>query len=196
MLKNIILPIIVYILLRFPIGLLKDWFMGEVLEQMESKGFLLFLFLWILPLLLTISLFATGIWVRNRIKNYKTKVATEYQPKSSGTKIGVAVTASIIVGKAGGLKHELNTNNKKNRLLEAKVPIQAIRFIKPTEIVVRPDYLPVIIECEKAFWKRFRNKLLFVSRPRIIVKRFTEKGIIWDEENTTGADITIEFYPK
>ena len=174
MLKKIVFFIIVYILLRLPIGLLEDWFVREVLEQMESKGFLPFLFLWILPLLLTISLFATGIWGRNLIKNYKTKVATEYQPKSSVATIGAAVTATIIVGKSGGLKYELNTINKKNRLLEANVPIQAMRFIKPAEIVVRPDYLPVIIECEKVFWKRFRNKLLFVSRPRIIVKRFTE----------------------
>lgn len=194
MLQKIILFSIVYILLRFPIGLLEDWFMGEVLEQMESKGFLLFLFLWILPILLTISLFAAGVWARNLIKNYKTKVATEYQPKSPRVVVGLSVTATVIVGKAGGLIYDLNTNNKKNRLLEAKVPIQAVRFTKPKDVVVRPTFLPVVIECESSFWKRFRNKLLSVPKPRIIVKSFTDKGVVWDEENTVGADIFVEFY--
>jgi len=118
------------------------------------------------------------------------KVAKEYQPQKSD------VAASVIVGRTGGLKFELNTNNKKERLLEAKVPIQSARFTKPRDIVVRPEYLPIIIECENSSWKRMRNKILAIPTPRIIVKRFTEQGIIWDEENTNGIDITIEFYPK
>lgn len=179
-------------------GLLEDWFMGEVLEQMESKGFLLFLFLWILPLLLTISLFAAGVWVRNLIKNYKTKVASIYQPQKSGQKGGLIISESVsfVIGAASGLKFELKTNNENERLLEAKVPIQSARFIKPRDIVVRPDYLPVMIECENSFRKRMRNKILSVATPRIIVKQFTEKGIIWDEDNTIKTDIVIEFYPK
>ena len=169
--------------------------MGEVLGQVETKGFLLFLFLWILPLLLAISLIAIGYWVKNLIKGYKTKSAGEYQPKTLGDEVIIkAHPPTIILGKAGGLRFELNTN--KEQLLEATVPIQSARFIKPRDIVVRPEYLPIMIECENSFWKRMRNKLLFVPRPRIIVKRFTEKGIIWDEEYTTGADIAIEFYAK
>ena len=118
------------------------------------------------------------------------KVEKEYQSQKSG------VAASVIVGRTGGLKFELNTNNKKERLLEAKVPIQSARFTKPRDIVVRPEYLPIIIECENSSWKRMRNKILSIPTPRIIVKQFTEQGIIWDEENTKGTDITIEFYPK
>ena len=98
---------------------------------------------------------------------------------------------------SGGPKFELNTNNGKERRLEAEVPIQSLRFTKPKDIVIRPDHpLPVVIECENSTWRRLRDKLLFIRRPRIIVKGFTEKGIIWDEENTTGLDIAIEFYPK
>jgi len=126
------------------------------------------------------------------------KVAKEYQPQKSGVaaSVGLSASASVIVGRTGGLKFELNTNNKKERLLEAKVPIQSARFTKPRNIVVRPEYLPIIIECENSSWKRMRNKILSIPIPRIIVKRFTEQGIIWDEENTKGTDITIEFYPK
>ena len=118
------------------------------------------------------------------------KVAKEYQPQKPG------VAACVIIGRTGGLKFELNTNNKKERLLEAKVPIQSARFTKPRDIVVRPEDLPIMIECENSFWKRMRNKILSMPTPRIIVKRFTEQGIIWDEESTNGTDITIEFYPK
>lgn len=126
------------------------------------------------------------------------KVAKKYQSQESGVaaNIGVKASVSVIVGKGGGLKFELNTNNRKDMLLEAKVPIQSARFTKPRDIVVRPEYLPIIIECENSFWKRMKNKILSIPTPRIIVKRFTEQGIIWDEENTNGADITIEFYPK
>ena len=119
------------------------------------------------------------------------KAAKEYQPQKKA-----GVVASAIVGRTGGLKFELNTNNKKDWLLETKVPIQSARFTKPRDIVVRPEYLPIIIECEDSPWKRMRNKILSIPTPRIIVKRFTEQGIIWDEENTNGTDIMIEFYPK
>ena len=126
------------------------------------------------------------------------KVAKEYQPQKSGVAggVGLSASATVILGGTGGLKFELNTNNKKERLLEAKVPIQSVRFTKPRDIVVRPEYLPIIIECENSSWKRMKNKILSIPTPRIIVKRFTEQGIIWDEENTKGTGITIEFYPK
>lgn len=126
------------------------------------------------------------------------KVAKEYQPQKSGvaTSVSLSASVSVIVGRSGGLKIELNTNNKKDRLLEAKIPIQSARFIKPRDIIVRPEYLPIMIECENSSWKRMRNKILSIPTPRIIVKRFTEQGMIWDEENTSGTDITIEFYPK
>ena len=119
------------------------------------------------------------------------KIAKEYQPQKLGSG-----SLSLTVVKSGGLKFELNTNNKKDRSLEAKEPIQSARFIKPRDIVVRRGDLPIIIECENSFWKRVRNKILSIPTPRIIVKQFTEQGIIWDEENTSGTDITIEFYPK
>src|SRR4030042_296174 len=126
------------------------------------------------------------------------KIAKEYQPQKSGvdTNLGASSSVSVILGKSGGLKFELDTNNKKDRPLEAKVPIQSARFIKPRDVIVRPDNLPHIIECETSFWKRMKNKILSVPTPRIIVKRFTEQGIIWDEENTNGTDITIEFIAK
>lgn len=127
------------------------------------------------------------IWlaVREHLKAVK-----EYQPQKSG------FAASAIVTGSGGLKFELNTNNKKDRLVEAKVPIQSARFTKPRDIIVRPEHLPHIIERENSFWKRMKNKILSIPAPRIIVKQFTEQGIIWDEENTSRTDITIEFYPK
>jgi len=194
--KKLISYIVVYILLRFPAGLLENWVMGEVLKQMESRGVSFFI-LWILPLLATIGVIAIAVWVGNLFVKFKTKVAGGYQPKSTRTVVAVMSTASVIIGKTGGLKYELNTNNEKNRLLEATVPIQSVRFTKPTDKVIRRgDSLPVILECERNPWKRFRNKLLSVPKPRIIIKSFTEKGIKWDEENTGTADIFIEFYPK
>jgi hypothetical protein len=119
------------------------------------------------------------------------KVAREYQPQKSG---GGSLSLTIV--KSGGLKLELDTNNKKDRLVEVKMPIQSARFIKPRDVIIRPEYLPVKIGCENSFWKRQKNKILSIPKPQIIVKGFTEKGIIWDEENTSGADITVEFYPK
>lgn len=171
--------------------------MGEVLKQMENRGVSFFI-IWILPLLAMIGLIAIVYWLRELFKETQIKMAGEYQPQNSGIRAEMIMSASIssILGRAGGLKYELNTNNNKDFLLEAKVPIQAARFTKPRDIVVRPEHLPIMIECENSFWKRMRNKILSVPAPRIIVKRFTEKGLIWDEENTTGTDITIEFYPK
>jgi hypothetical protein len=82
---------------------------------------------------------------------------------------------SVIIGKAGGLKYELNTASTEDRHLEATMPIQSVRFTKPTDKVIRrDDSLPVILECERRFWKRFRNNLLSVPKPRIIVKSFTQ----------------------
>jgi hypothetical protein len=130
------------------------------------------------------------IWlaVREHLKAVK-----EYQPQKLGT---LSASAIVIVGSTSGLKFELNTSNKKGRLLEAKVPIQSAWFTKPRDKVVRPEDLPVIIECENNFWKRLKNKIVSVPTPRIIVKGFTEQGIIWDEENTNGADIIIELIAK
>jgi len=194
-LPGTIAAILLYLLFQLPARLLEHWFLSEVLEQVEAKGWS-FLILWVMPLLAVISLTAIGYYIWNLIKGYKTKVQGEYQPQSV-SKITITTHApSVIVGKAGGLVYDLNTNNKKNRLLEAQIPIQAVRFTKPKDVVVRPTFLPVVIECESSFWKRIRNKLLSVPNPRIIVKRFTEKGVVWDEENTTGADIFIEFYAK
>ncbi len=196
MLKKLIFCIVVYILLRFPAGLLEDWVMGEVLEQIEANWLSLFI-LWILPLLAAIGLVAIANWVWKLIKRYKTKTEGEYQVRSSSNITIKTFAPSIIIGKAGDLKYELNAANKKDRLLEAKVPIQSVRFLKPIDKVIRRgDSLPVIIECERNCWKRFRNKLLFVLKPQIIVKCFTENGVKWDEENIEGADISIEFYPK
>ena len=169
--------------------------MSEVLEQVEAKG-ISFLILWVLPLLAVISSVAIAYWIWNLIKGYKAKVQGEYQPQSVSKITITTHSPSVIVGKAGGLVYDLNTNNKKNRLLEAQMPIQAVRFTKPKDVVVRSTFLPVVIECESSFWKRFRNKLLSVPKPRIIVKKFTPKGVVWDEENTVGAQIYVEFYPK
>lgn len=196
MLKKIFVYIVVYIVLRFPAGLLEDWVMGEVLEQMEVNG-LNFFILWILPLLATIGLVAIANRVWNLIKNYKTKIEVEYQPQSSSNITITTFAPSVIIGKAGDLKYELDTANEKDRLLEAKMPIQSVRFLKPVDKVIRRgDSLPVIIECERKSWKRFRNKLLSVLKPQLIVKCFTENGIKWDEENTRGVDISLEFYPN
>ena len=194
---RILIFILVYIVIRFPAGLLENWVMGEVLEQVENTG-ISFLIIWILPIFAAIGLIAIAVWILGLIREIKIKAIGEYQPQKSGFNdvIDIADSVSRILGKAGGLKFELNTNNKKDFSLEAKVPIQSARFTKPEEKVVRPDFLPVNIECEKSFWKRMRNKMLSVPKPRIVIKRFTKMGIIWDEENTNGADVAVEYYPK
>jgi len=196
-LPPIVATIIIYFALHFPAGLLENWIMAEVLEQAENK-IASFFIIWVLPLLVTIGLIAIVIWTWGLVKEMRIRATNEYQPQEIGTANLVLKghRPSIIVGKAGGLKFELNTNNKKDFVLEAKVPVQSARFTKPNDIIVRPEYLPVIIECENSLWKQMRNTIFSVPRPRIIVKGFTEKGIIWDEENTEGTDITIEFYPK
>ena len=192
-----IVSIPVYIGLRFAAKLLEDWVMGEVLEQMENNGLSLFI-LWVLPLLGTIGLIAIGIYLWQLFRAMQRKAAGEYQPQKSRANVVVLEDPSVgtIVGRGGGLEYELNTHNKKGFLLEAKVPIQSARFTKPKEIIVRPDYLPIIVECENSLWKRMRNKILFVPSPRIVVNSFTEKGITWDEQNTDGAEVAIEFYHR
>jgi len=171
--------------------------MGEVLEQVENRG-LSFLILWILPLFAAIGVLAILIWIVDAVKELKHKVVGEYTPQATviQTQLGATVhPISVIKGSGNGLKHELWTVNGKARHIESKTPIRALRFNKPKDIIIRRDDLPVIFDCENSFWKRLRNRLLFIPNPRIIVKAFTEKGVIWDEENTNGQYIEIEFYP-
>jgi len=124
------------------------------------------------------------------------KLAREYQPRSSKGAVTQTSVPTSTIGNYSDIACDLSTNNVKGRLVEASVPIQSVRFTKPKEKIVRPEHLPDFIDCEKSFLKRFRNSLLSLPKPRIIITHFTEKGIIWDEENTSGANIHIDFYSK
>ena len=185
-----------YILFRFPAGLLEDWIIGKVEKQMETNGISFFI-LWVLPLLGAIGLLAIVGWVWGFIKEIQIKARDEYQPRSPTAIIGMVGSVSLLHGETGGLKWHFNTNDKKDYLLEAPVPIQSVRFTKPTDIIIKRDaLLPIMVDCESNPLKRIRNKIFSVPKPQISVKRFTEKGIIFDEENTDGTDISLEFYPK
>lgn len=61
------------------------------------------------------------------------------------------------------------------------------------EKVVRPDELPAFVPCERKILRRLRNWILGIPTPRIVVKSFTDKGIIFDEENTDGTEVIVEF---
>jgi len=108
-LPGIIVAILLYLLFQLPARLLEHWFLSEVLEQVEAKGWS-FLILWVMPLLAVISLTAIGYYLWNLIKGYKTKVQGEYQPQSVSKIVIKTHGPSVIVGKAGGLVYDLNTN--------------------------------------------------------------------------------------
>lgn len=97
---------------------------------------------------------------------------------------------------SNGFIVQSTTKNEKGRLLGIEQPIQSARFIKPVERVVRHDDLPVLIPFERNIIKKFKNWVFSVPVQRIVVQEFTEEGIIFDEENTDGAEIKIQFYKK
>ncbi len=122
-------------------------------------------------------------------------VMAGYQGKTTKESIRISDGAILIKTKSGPPPScEFNTNNKQNRKMECDIAIQSVRFIEPIEKVIRPEYLPAFVSCEPSRLKRLRNSILGIHSPRIVIKKFTEKGIIFDEENTNGTNVIIEFY--
>lgn len=130
------------------------------------------------------------IWMIERAR-----AAAEYQPKPQMAP-AIPETMIVLLSTADGLRYEWTTNNGKAQRREASIPIQAVTFIKPTEKVVRRGHAPVPVDCERDSWKRLRNAILVFPKPRIIIRRFTDKGIVYDEENTVGVSVVIEFTPQ
>jgi hypothetical protein len=60
-------------------------------------------------------------------------------------------------------------------------PIQSVRFMEPVEKFIWPTDHDPYVDCEHRILVRWRNKLLGIPTPRIVVKQFTEKGIILAE---------------
>jgi hypothetical protein len=126
--KNIITCLIILVLtylFTFPFLFIENWFMGEILKQMENN-WLSFFILWICPLLTAIGLIAIFSWVWGYIKTVKEKAVNGYQTKQPNPpNISIqCFTPSIVTGNTGGLKWGFNTNNKKDFLIEADIPVQ------------------------------------------------------------------------
>lgn len=94
-----------------------------------------------------------------------------------------------------GNRFEFTTQNNHDVKFEYNQPIQAARFIKPVEKIIRPSDAPTSVHCEPNPLLRFRNKIFLIPTPRIVVKQFVDNGIIFDEENTYGVKYIVELTP-
>ncbi|MGD0855623.1 MAG: hypothetical protein ABSA18_07435 [Dehalococcoidia bacterium] len=99
------------------------------------------------------------------------------------------------IGLGIGARYEFTTQNSINNKFEYNSPIQSVRFIKPVEKIIFPTDVPAFVHCENRIIYRLRNRILGIPTPRIMVKQFTERGIIFDEENTYGIDAVLELTP-
>ena len=129
------------------------------------------------------------------------KAASQYQPaKKSDSSLSLSTEVHLMLIRGGPLARlEWNTHNQKDSVLGDERVIggmQAARFIEPVEKIIRVDGLPAFVSCEPRLWKRARNHLLGVPQPRIVVKQFTNNGILFDEENTQGLNVVVELYGK
>lgn len=121
--------------------------------------------------------------------------AKEYQGKSPSETTVLSDTVYKMVRRAGPIpSFEFNTQNRSNEKLEVEEHVQSVRFIKPTERVIRANELPSFVYCEHKRILRLRNWVFGIAKPRIVVKEFTENGIVFDEENTSGTEVVVEFY--
>ncbi|RPJ63720.1 MAG: hypothetical protein EHM12_01605 [Dehalococcoidia bacterium] len=122
----------------------------------------------------------------------------DYQKKPTGKLKDGAITVTMLPlkGMMIGPRFTFMTQNDTSFKFEYNQPVQAAHFIKPVDKVIRPDDIPVFVHCEPNFWRRLRNKIFCIPTPRIVVKQFTDKGIVWDEENTYGIDVILELTPK
>lgn len=156
---------------------------------------------WYAIVLLIVSIIATVVFLIIAViyfRRYLLYLTREYQKPPSvpkGLPGSVIMNFPGFIGIGTGTKFDSTTQNTKNHQFEFDKPIQAVRFIKPIEKVIRPKDIPAVVQCEHRILWRLRNKLLGIAEPRIIVKQFTEMGIIWDEENTYGVDFSLELTP-
>lgn len=170
--------------------------MGKVVGKVEGDS-LKTVLVWIIPLAFAISTVAILSWGWGFIGSLRAKIMKEYKSDSGRVEIErVRETGVLILQDKSQLKVKTFTQNATGRSLHTDVPIQSARFIKPTEKIVRPDHLPDTIPCEKSRLRMLRNWLFLVPKPRIVVRGFTDVGIIVDEENTEGQQLEVEFYPK
>jgi len=72
--------------------------------------------------------------------------------------------------------------------------IQSIRFTKPVEMMINENQLPKAINLEPKSWKRLSYFFLGIPQPRIVVKKFFGKEILFDEESTGTRDVNVEIY--
>jgi hypothetical protein len=129
------------------------------------------------------------------LRKYMIYLTREYQkPPTRGS--GVIVVGGIPPALRTGTKIILGTGNSKKWRFEYEEPIQAVRFIKPIEKYIWPTDHNSSVPCEHRILWRWRNKILDIPTPRIIVQ-FTEtgKGITLIEENTYGVQVELELIP-
>lgn len=68
-----------------------------------------------------------------------------------------------------------------NAILDTQRKVTALRFLHPVDRIIRTEELPTEI------WIPWR-------RGKIVVKRFTERGVLLDCVNTTGVHVRAEVY--
>ena len=122
--------------------------------------------------------------------------AIAYQPTSSNPSLVMSTTVDIRVIRGGPIAIiEWDTRNKKNLRIEDMRVIggtQFVRFIIPTKKTIRKMDLPCVIHCEQKLLKRIRNRIMGIPAPQIVIKAFTENGVIIDEENSEGVSAAME----
>lgn len=93
-----------------------------------------------------------------------------------------SVMASPVRG--GPLRLQFVTRNLAERYLqtEIKTPLDVLRFTKPVERVVRETDLPAEIALPRG--------------RKLVVKRFTENGIVLGEVRTSGVMVEAELYEQ
>lgn len=124
-------------------------------------------------------------------------VSTEYQGQPKPANVSISSSLTKVLKKSGPpTLVDFDTANKKNRQMKCDYAVQSVRFIKPIEKVIRQQDIPVEIPCEPQRLKRLRNRIFGIRSPRIVVKGFIKQGIIFDEVNTHGVNVVIEFYEK
>jgi hypothetical protein len=94
-----------------------------------------------------------------------------------------------------------NTIGQTNRTLEIFPDdrpdysgVQAIQFLEPVNAVVRGDELPKKIWLDSRT-EKIMGSFLRVPRPNIKVTAFTERGFVWDEENTLSCLVRGRLIP-
>jgi hypothetical protein len=113
----------------------------------------------------------------------RVQVASAPKPTTSNTVVsvpGISVSASMTMIKPGPIPSVVFwTEGKSNREIGAGGRPKTLRFVKPAEATVHTSELPTTI--------RYANGYL-------VVKKFTEKGFLVDENGAKGIEVEAEVY--